>query len=327
MSMQTATAHEPRVRVGDGTHTYDWIENWVKIPDTASGRANGRTHGIVVTAAGRVIVFHQANPAVLVFDAEGRLLFSWGDRFAGAHGMTLVREGNGEFLWLTDEHSGEVVKTSFAGRTVMNLRRPDIAVYRNGNYAPTWVAVHEERLGGNGDVWVADGYGMNLVHRYDRRGNYVASIDGTEGTAGAFACPHGIRMDYRTGDPELYIADRGNRRFQVYDPEGRFKRAFGSEFLSCPCASTAVGDDLVVPELNARLDILDRSDRLVCSLGDNTPACELPGWPDHPKELLSPGRFNSPHAVASDAVGNLYVVEWIVGGRVTRLEKVSAAAE
>lgn len=34
-------------------------------------------------------------------------------------------------------------------------------------------------------------------------------------------------------------------------------------------------------------------------------------------------KFNSPHGAAADASGNLYVVEWITGGRITKLEKLS----
>jgi len=71
-------------------YIYEWIDNWVRIPDTETGRANGRTHGVVVNQAGQVIVFHQANPAVLIFDDDGQLQSTWGERFGGTHGMTLV---------------------------------------------------------------------------------------------------------------------------------------------------------------------------------------------------------------------------------------------
>jgi len=47
---------------------YRWIENWAVIPDTPRGRENGRTHGVAVSTSGSVLVFHQAVPAVLIFD-------------------------------------------------------------------------------------------------------------------------------------------------------------------------------------------------------------------------------------------------------------------
>ena len=310
------------MRITGGDRAYEWIENWARTPDNESSRTNGRTHGVVVSEAGQVIVFHQANPAVLVFDADGTLQAAWGDRFAGAHGMTLVRDGDTEYLWLTDQTSGEVVKTTLDGQTVMNVERPDLPAYQGGNYAPTWVAVNQERHGGNGDIWVADGYGQNLIHRYDQTGRYLASINGEEGQAGAFKCPHGIWVDTRKAAPELYIADRGNRRVQVYDLDGQFKRAFGSDILTSPCGFVTHGDDLLIPELFARLTILDANDELVGYFGANEEVVGMAGWPNHPAEMIVPGKFNSPHGMAADHAGNLYVVEWIIGGRITKLARV-----
>ncbi len=307
------------MRIGEEPFSYEWIEHWAAIPDTPSGRANGRTHGVAVAADGSVLVFHQADPAVLRFDPDGRLMAAWGDRFPGAHGMTLARCDGDEHLWLTDEHTGEVVRTTLDGRTVQTLDRPDLPAYRDGRYSPTWVAVAGEGFGG--DVWVADGYGMNYVHRYDRDGRYLGSLDGTEGEAGAFDCPHGLWIDARRGTPELCIADRGNRRIQVYDLDGRFVRAWGDDVFRLPCGGAVQGDVLYVPELCARLAVLDAEDRLVCYLGRNEAACDVPGWPDHAPERILPGRFNSPHAMAVAPDGSLFVVEWIVGGRITKLAR------
>lgn len=310
------------MRISSGERTYEWIEKWARTPDNESSQANGRTHGVVVAEGGQVVVFHQANPAVLVFDSDGTLQSAWGDRFAGAHGMTLVRDGDTEYLWLTDQTSGEVVKTTLDGQTVMNIQPPDLPAYQGGNYAPTWVAVNQEGNGGNGDIWVADGYGQSLIHRYDRTGRYLATISGEEGQAGAFNCPHGIWVDTRKAAPELYIADRGNRRVQVYDLDGQFKRAFGSDILTSPCGFVTHGDDLLIPELFARLTILDGADELVGYFGANEEVVGMAGWPNHPAEMIVPGKFNSPHGMAADPAGNLYVVEWIVGGRITKLARV-----
>ena len=309
------------MRIGTGQHTYEWIENWASIPDTPSGRENGRTHGVVVSESGDVLVFNQADPGILVFGQDGKLKKSWGDRFAGAHGMTLVKEGSTEYLWLTDQFSGEVVKTTLDGRTVLNLHKPDHPVYQKANYAPTWVAVNEERFGGNGDIWVTDGYGSFYVHRYDKAGRYLNSINGEEGKTGAFSCPHGIWVDTRKPEPELYVADRSNKRIQVYDAEGAYKRAFGADYLTSPDGFITHGEFLMMPELFARLTILDADDQLVCHLGSHEEIVQAKGWPNL-RDRLEPGKFNSPHGMAADKDGNLYVVEWIVGGRITKLAKI-----
>src|SRR5678815_4613927 len=82
--------------VGRGVTHFQWVENWVRLPDTASGRANGRTHGVVISEQGHAVIFNQADPAILVYDRGGELVYAWGDRFPGAHGLTLVKEGNTE---------------------------------------------------------------------------------------------------------------------------------------------------------------------------------------------------------------------------------------
>jgi hypothetical protein len=309
------------MKIGSGEHSYHWIENWARIPETSSGKQNGRTHAVVVNRAGEVIVFSQADPAVLFFGPGGNLLSSWGDRFPGAHGLTLVEEDGQEFLWLTDHDTGEVVKTTLDGRTLLNLGRPDHPIYRKAGYAPTWVAVNEERFGGNGDIWVTDGYGSNCIHRYDKVGNYAGSINGEEGEAGAFDCPHALWNDTRGDTPELYIADRGNHQIQVYDLQGNFKRSIGRDILSSPCGFTTHGSTLLVPELYARLAILDENDEFVCYLGRNEEVVDREDWPDLPPQQIKPGKFNSPHDLAVDSEGNLYVAEWIVGGRISKLAK------
>ncbi|MCC7205611.1 MAG: hypothetical protein IT441_11065, partial [Phycisphaeraceae bacterium] len=264
------------ITVGQGSHRYEWIEDWARIPDTESGRRSGRTHGAAVTSDGNVVVFHQADPAVLIFSPQGKLLSAWGDRYLTAHGLTLVQEGGQDYLWLTDESTGAVVKTTLDGRAVLELSKPPVDVYQatpggggGKRYIPTWVAVDEERYGGSGDVWVADGYGASLVHRFDKAGRYIASIDGSEGQAGPFKCPHGIFIDRRrmaagangNGDAhwgiaprvssdarppqaELYIADRGNKRVRVYDLDGTYRRVFGADFLTSPCCFTSLGEHL-----------------------------------------------------------------------------------
>ena len=115
----------------------------------------------------------------------------------------------------------------------------------------------------------------------------------------------------------------------VYDLEGRFNRVFGLDFLSSPSGFVTHGDLMVVSELRARLAVLDKDDNLLCYLGENERVCSVDGWPNNrnangelvPTNLLEPGKFNSPHGMAVDAQGNLYVAEWLIGGRFIKLEK------
>jgi hypothetical protein len=93
----------------------------------------------VVSEAGNVIALH---PTVLVFDMEGNLERSWNVELGNAHGMSIVKEGDSEFLWLADNTSGCVLKTTLAGKPVLSLQRPELPVYREGKYSPTGVTVY-----------------------------------------------------------------------------------------------------------------------------------------------------------------------------------------
>ena len=337
------------MHVGEGPNSYTWTDDWAGTADSESAKTGWAHHGVVVSESGDVITYHQGDPTFLVYDQQGHLQRTWESDLTEAHGITLVNEGDAEYLWVADNGAkreaslgyeyldsgakvtGQVMKLDLNGQTLATLETPPLEVYRDGDYKPTWVAVNEERYGGNGDVWVADGYGANYIHRYDAAGNYRGSINGEEGRAGAFECPHAILFDPRRSEPELYVADRSNARVQVYDPDGAFKRSFGQDFLTSPSGFVTHNGVMVIAELKARLVVLDADDAPMTYLGDNRPVAEVGGWPNNLNDkgepartsLLQTGRFNSPHGMAVDADGNLYVEEWLIGGRFIRLDSVS----
>ena len=334
------------MQIGSGTNTYEWQDSWASISDSESARSGWAHHGVAVTETGQIITYHPGDPTMMLFDRDGSLVRTWPVELSDAHGITLVVEDGQELLWIADNGRkrqpgigyeyggdggvrGQVLKMDLEGNVLASLQRPDVDAYAEGMYSPTWVAVNEERFGGNGDVWVADGYGQSYVHRYDKSGNYIDSINGDEGDTGRFNCPHAIFIDRRRSTPELYVADRANGRVQVYDLAGKYQRAFGSEFLTTPSGFVAHGDLLIIAELRARLTVCGQNDEFICYLGDNEEVCQVEGWPNNKDasgnvvatSLLQPGKFNSPHGLAIDADGNLYVAEWLIGGRFIRLHK------
>ena len=115
----------------------------------------------------------------------------------------------------------------------------------------------------------------------DKSGNYISTINGNEGSAGHFDCPHSIFIDVRKPDHELYIADRSNGRVQVYDLEGKFKRVFGNEFFTSPSGFATQDNIMVVAELKARLVILDINDKPIQYLGSNIEVSNVDGWPNN----------------------------------------------
>ena len=337
---------DERVRVGSGSWQYEWLEPWARTPDAERPGPGWAHPGLVVTSADELVTCAAGEPTLLVLDPAGNLLRSIPTTLTEGHGLAVGPAGAGECLWIADPGSkrrpaaryerdaarpaGQVVRMSLAGEVLGVLPRPPLPDYAEGAYSPTSVAVDDPRLGGSGDVWVADGYGQYQVHCYRAQGGgyvYAGSITGAEGDAGPFVCPHGIWIDHRKPEPELYVADRSNHRVQVYDLERRFKRAFGADYMVSPSAFAQAGDRLIVAELHARLTMLDADDRLVGCLGDNHAGTGEAGWPNvldaagvpTRSDRLQVGRFNSPHGLAGDASGAIYVSEWLIGGRTLKL--------
>ena len=74
-----------------------------------------------------------------------------------------------------------------------------------------------------GNIYVADGYGNARIAKYEPGGKYIKSW-GSRGTApGQFNIVHGIAID---AQGNVYVADEGNRRVQVFDGNGTFKKQF-----------------------------------------------------------------------------------------------------
>jgi len=265
-----------------------------------------------------VHIFNQSEDAVVTFDREGSFLNSWGAQFAkGAHGMFLSTEDDAEYLYLTDLQRHCVTKTTLHGEVVWVLSAPDIPdVYASPEaYQPTDVAVAP-----NGDFYVCDGYGQNWIHHYDRNAKYLRSWGGKGSDAGQLDCPHGLWFDTRGEKPLLLVADRGNKRIQIFTPDGRHL-GFITDELRLPCCFYQFGQELYIPDLLARVTILDLENKLICHLGDNPDIWQRDGWPNIPATDLQPGKFVAPHAVCVDSQGDLYVAEWYEKGRITKLRR------
>jgi hypothetical protein len=174
-------------------------------------------------------------------------------------------------------------------------------------------------VGPDGRLYVADGYGKSWIHIYDAKGAYLKSFGGPGKERGQVSCPHGLFIDRRGPEPVLVVADRSNRRLQVFDLEGRHLRFVTSE-LRAPCHFHTFGDVLLIPDLEARVTLFDRENRLLVHLGDGT---HYNGIRDKDRSAFTPGKFIAPHGANFDARGNIFVAEWVEIGRVTKLRRVS----
>jgi hypothetical protein len=273
---------------------------------------------------------------MVVFDANGKFVRSWGKEFKGvAHGLSIRKEGSTEYLYLTanaaspkadpqPEVQAAVVKATLKGEIVWKVAGPpDIAEYKPGAdgkakpYNPTNVAVAP-----NGDVYIADGYGSSYINQYTKTGEYIRTFGGKGKDLGQLNTPHGIWMDVRSGIPILMVADRSNNRLQRFTLDGKAIDILGG--VTMPCHFDEYKGDVVIPDLQGKVTLFDRDNNVIEVLGDYGAKSmdDLRQLRTQTRDTFTPGKFVCPHGACYDHTGNIFVVEWVEVGRVSKLRKV-----
>jgi hypothetical protein len=316
---QDKTGARPPI-VGAGEFQYEVIHDWGELP---AGHVYGNTHGVAVDAQGHVHIKHTVgqgatiDDAIVVFDADGKFVRSWGKQYkGGAHGLHLSREGGEEFFYLCDPRRHLFAKTTLDGRELWRQWAPEQC---NGYTAPDEFNPTNVALAPNGDFYVADGYGKSFIHQYDRDAKYLRSFGGKGKEPGQTDCPHGLMVDLRGAQPALVVADRGNRRLQYFSLAGEHQ-GFVTDEMHAPCHFHTRGSVMVVPDLESRVTLLDQNNRLITHLGQG-PGYQ--GLRDKTRDHFVPGQFVAPHSAYFDHDGNIFVVEWVEVGRVTKLRKLA----
>lgn len=311
--------------LGKGEFQYEAIHDWGELPASIK---YGNTHGVVEDSQGRIYVHHTVNNAsessdtMVVFDDKGKFIKSWGKDFkGGAHGLHIAKEGRDEFLYLCDTKRALVVKTTLSGEEVFTLGYPEESeAYKPGadgakkKYSPTNLA-----LGPNGDIYVGDGYGSSYINQYDKKGKYIRTFGGPGKEAGQLLCPHGIIVDRRGKEPVLTVADRTNKRLQHFSLDG--KHIGFSQGVTAPCHFNIYKGKMVIPDLDSRVTIVDEKNEVITHLGEGDVANNRE-LRKKARESFVAGQFVCPHGACFDHNGNIFVVEWVEVGRVTKLRKV-----
>jgi hypothetical protein len=95
--------------------------------------------------------------------------------------------------------------------------------------------------------------------------------------------------------------------------------------VSFPAHFDIRGTELLVPDLHARVTILDKDNQVITHLGYDPEwtktvldGFKMRGTP----EKWQPGKFVHPHDACYDKDGNIFVVEWVPTGRVSFLRRV-----
>jgi hypothetical protein len=333
--------------LGVGEYQYEVVsQNWGELP---SHLPWGETHGVAVDEAGLVYIKHRSNApdpvdAIVVFDPQGKFVRSFGKEYhTGGHGIDIRKEGGEEFLYLCATRTGLVTKTTLKGEIVWKKERlVETGKYDDPKtpYSPTNIAFAPD-----GGFYVADGYGSHWIHQFDEKAKWVRTFGGSGEEPGQFKTPHGLWLDDRPGrEPALVVADRANFRLQYMTLDGKHlgfvtqstdgepgmtsDAAVLKSPVSFPAHFDIRGEIMLVPDLHARVTLLDKNNKVLTHLGyDPEWTKQVLGDGKFPvrrdRSLWQPGRFIHPHDACFDHSGNLFVVEWVLTGRVNFLRRVS----
>ncbi len=308
------------ITIGSGHWTYTLDEKWGKLP---AGMSYGFGCAVVVDSQDRIYVTSRSeSPCVAIFSRTGELLETWSRDFsekvrfttqqvkATAHGLYWSKEADGEYLYFTenvDKSNGDgarVYKTDLKGKILYELGKNVATSSTSQSFAftnPTDVAVAP-----NGDIYIVDGYGSQLVYRFDKSFKHLKTIGGPGTNHGEFKTCHGVWVRTLGSEPEVYIADRTNNRLEVYSLDLEYRRTIPD--MRNPCCFYQHDGHLYIPELGSRVSIIDSNDKVVAQLGD--------GKGIKKEEIEQhPAAFATPHALTVDSHGDLYVIEWLPYGR------------
>ena len=220
----------------------------------------GEVSGVAVNSKGHIFVFTRGNtsgPAyaaaaaqLLEFDTNGKFLREIGHNlyaWSFAHTVKIDKEDN---IWATDKGSDMVIKFNPEGRVVMVFgRKQEASDEGTGplkHPKPPLPAVDgmfrqvtDVAWDAAGNTYISDGYINSRVAKVDKDGNWIKSWGEPGDGQGQFNTPHSIATD---AQGHVYVADRGNRRIQVFDGDGTFLRQITIDVPVPPDARPAIGN-------------------------------------------------------------------------------------
>jgi sugar lactone lactonase YvrE len=288
----------------------------------------------------------QAAPALLEFDADGKFLRGWGGPGAGfdwpdsEHGVSVDHKDN---VWiggssptsnsLTKRSDDLLVKFTKDGKFLLQIGGPDKS---GGNKDTTSVNKPADAFiyQKTNELFVADGYGNRRVIVFNAdtgafkrmwgafgnepldpptaaggRGGAPLEVDGPGPQQ--FGGPvHAVRV---SNDELVYVADRQNRRVQVFTPAGKYlTQAFVNR--NGPATGSVAGIAFSPDSAQRFMYLADYGNSHVVVMDRKS----LTILYQFGTRSATPGDFQGPHHLAASSKGDLVVVEVAPGNRVQR---------
>jgi DNA-binding beta-propeller fold protein YncE len=331
----TLVAGVPAVAQKDAPEIrFDSVANPLQLPaniylgEVAGVATNSRGDIFVYTRTGHPTItvgtarpFAHGGSRLFEFDRNGKFMREIGKDSYGFMFAAQVRVDPNDNLWVVDQMTNMVMKFDPQGRVAMLLGRKAEAVpvparggegrggggegrggARDGSGQPTDLFDRPTDVAWDaaGNIFVADGLGNARVAKFDKEGKFVKSW-GKKGTGnGEFANVRSIAID---AQGNVYTADGGNKRIQVFDNNGGFKAAFTNVGnAQALCMTKGASQVLYVSNSNPPNDI-DRDGEIYKMRLDGTITGKFGRAGKVPKE------FGTVNAIDCSSENTLYVGE------------------
>lgn len=261
--------------------------------------------GATFTAAGHLLVLQRGPQPILEFDGEGNFIRVMGENlgFARSHGLRVDDEGN---IWVTDVAAHWVRKLDKDGNILMTLGTPG----ENGSWNET-AGLHlfdqpnETALDSQGNIYVAQGHlaATPRILKFSQDGTFVKQWGGWGNGQGQFLAAHSIEID---DNDNIYVADRENRRIQIFDTEGNYVNEWTYTAMVCAIYLHTDGFLWMTSGFDGEFAKIDMATgNLVGSLG---------------RSGNGNGEFGEAHYLTLDGDDNVFIAD-VINRRVQKFEK------
>jgi hypothetical protein len=244
---------------------------------------------------------------VVVLDAEGNITedwTQWDSLFRRPHSVTMNPYDPDKHIWIVEDRNHVVYKFTHDGKQlVQTLGVKGVSGNDSTHFnRPTFLAWLPDST-----MFVSDGYANTRVVKFDKDGKFLMqwgekSTSPNDTKPGTFNAVHGVQVDPMTR--KVYVTDRENHRFQVFDENGKYLDQFSTGEPSTPQVLYLAADRNLWTADNDTSKIVkyDIEGHYLYSWGSKGE------WP---------GALWNVHGMSVDSDGNLYLAEVNNG----RLEK------
>ena len=167
---------------------------------------------VAVLADGRIAALLRRPACVLVLAPDGQVSARWSlEDVLCPHHISASPQGG---VLVTDLDGHQVLALDAQGHEQWRLGKPEQPRWQEPFNHPTHAVECAD-----GGLWVTDGYGNTVVHRFDPQRQWLAAL-GVPGSGPLqFSTPHMLAC---AADGSVWVADRENNRVQHLDAQGRY---------------------------------------------------------------------------------------------------------